>query len=625
MKPKPGPSQTRLNPFKVALHLLKTLLPSPKDDARKRVEGMLRARDIASLATLGRVEDREYSDPEIRSVLACRQIAALFKKNEQFSEPKRCTKAAQETFERGERICRITNKRLDWYGLRPERLAPALNLQIRRMQQDIASLLGDVSDFESAMPSLIRVTNGATEDRSRRRSIPFLKISGVLRAPRAAVSALGNLLQSYGVDLTSCKFTSVERNVITLVSKNWATYRTIAKEATHSLPFQLALDCWIKPQLRRWGVNLTSQEKNQEFARLGSLDGTIATIDLEMASDTLSYNAVALLLPFEWFRLLCRFRSASFSAPWGSGDYAKFSSMGNGYTFALETLIFTAACRAVGSRQYAVYGDDIALETDLVPSLVELLGFLGFRVNDAKSFTNPQSSFRESCGCDYYKGHLVTPFYLRECPKESDRAGMSHVLNGLIGAAMVPGPLWTWAADAVSQLGLRLVPWNEDSRSGVWITPTTAWRTGKLKVDKRRPRVSYPTSVTKPDGSVVPQRVLVSYPTYGFPVFEGYACAQDCRKTVGWRSLFLWFIEKNYGGYKPISLVSNRTANFLLQSTGKAPSDLDGSTATVKSKVITRTRYVHSTCRYRPETSTTPSHLFLWDEVVGGKLRLTAE
>jgi hypothetical protein len=608
----------RLNPFLAALNLIRTLLPL-KNETRLRVEGMIRARDVSSLASIGNIQDQVYG-PELESVLAERQIAALFKKNEQFSDDDRCTAAAHKTFERGERICRITNRRLDYFYEHLDRLPPKLAGWLNRMERDIASLLGERADFDGAMPSLIRVTNGATEDRPRRRSIPFLKVTGQLRAPRAAISALGRLLLHYGVDLASCRFTGVERNVITLVPKSWKTHRTIAKEPTHSLPFQLALDTWFKSKLRKWRIDLSSQAKNQEFARIGSIDGSMATIDLEMASDTLAYNAVAWMFPSDWFELLCSFRSSSYSAPWGHGNYAKFSSMGNGYTFTLETLIFSAACKAVGSQRFAVYGDDIALETHLVPDVVELLSFLGFKVNDAKSFFNPDSRFRESCGCDYYMGHLVTPFYLRECPRESDYAGMSHSLNGLIGSAMVPGPLWDWAAAEVRRLGLRLVPWNDDSRSGVWITPRKAWETGKLEISRRR---SGTPSAAKVMGASAPvaKPQLVSNPNLGFPVFKGYVPKQDCRKTTGWRSLFLWFIEKNYGGDRPDPMVANRTAVFLKQLTGMSPSDLDNSTATVKSSVITRTRYVHGTCRFSPKTATTPSHLFLWDEVVGTKAR----
>jgi hypothetical protein len=613
MKTQKSPDQNvRFNPFRAALHLLRTFL-LPENPTRQKVEGWLRQRNIPSLADLGQIEDREYHDPtEWSETLVLRQVAALFKKNDAFADEDKCTAAARNTFERGERICRITNKRLDHYYHFPDRIDPEMGTWLQRMEREIALLLGDTQDWLDAMPSLIRLTNGATEDRPRKRSFPFLKVSRRLRAPRAVVPFLGRLFQHYGVDFTSCMFTSVECNVITLVPKSWKTFRTIAKEATHSLPFQLSLDGFLKGKLRRWGIDLSSQHKNQEMARLGSIDGSFATIDLEMASDTLSLNAVALLLPPEWYSLFVSFRSSCFSAPWGSGDYAKFSSMGNGYTFTLETLIFTAACRAVGSRQYAVYGDDIAIESVHTTSVVRLLKFLGFRTNDAKSFSNPDSRFRESCGCDYYKGVLVTPFYLRECPKETDRAGLSHVLNGLVSCVGVPGPMWDWCASEVKRLNLRLVPWNEDSRSGVFTTPFSCWRNKELKVDKKR---AYRKRVKSRVCSESPFET-VENPDFGFPVYEGYAPVQDRRETKGWRSYFLWFIEKNRGD-KDLSTVplSSRFTAYLLQVNDQLRKETDG-TATVTSYVSERTRYVHKTRRYDPKPMATPSHLFLWDDVV---------
>lgn len=568
---------------------------------------MIRARDVPSLARLGQIEDREYQDPEMWSVLAARQVGALFKKNDAFADEDRCRAKAESNFDLAERICRITNKRLDYFYEHQDRVEPDILAWVEKMQQDIAYLLGDTSEFLGAMPSLIRLTNGATEDRSRRRSFPFLKITGKLKGPRAIVPYLGSLLRSYGVDLTSLVFESVSRNVIALVLKNWETHRTIAKEPTHVLPFQLAVDGWWKHLLHRWGIDLRSQAKNQDYARRGSIDGSIATVDLRMASDVCAYNCVALLIPFDWFKLLCSFRSTSYSAPWGSGEYAKFSSMGNGFTFTLETLIFTAACRAVGSRRPAVYGDDIAIETEYVPSLVKLLRFLGFRTNDAKSFSNPDSRFRESCGCDYYKGVFVTPFYLRECPSDTDRAGWSHVLNGLI-ACSYPGPMWDLAAADVKRLGLRLVPWNEDTRSGVFITPRRAWRIRKLKIDRRK----YILQGRKP--KVGPPN-LKPNPLYGFSVFDGYAPAQDSRQTAGWRSLFYWYLSKgnDRGGSSPP--LSSRFTAYLLQLDERLRRETYG-TATVTSSVTVRTRYVHRTRRFDPKPHLTPWHLYLWEDVV---------
>lgn len=596
MKPLPRTSEIRLNPFEITWNLLKTLLPDPDNSARKCAEGLLRGRSLEGLTKLGQITDSAVAESDLWSTIVMRQVAALFKKNSSFADESICARNAQKTFERGERICRITNKRLDWYFLNQNRLDPGLKKCLDRMQQDIQSLLGDTETFVGAIPTLVRLTNGATEDRPRRRSYPFLKISRKLRGPRAAIPYIGKLLRDYGVDLASCVYTCVERNAITLVPKNWKTHRTIAKEPTHSLPFQLALDGWLKRLLKRWKIDLSSQTKNQEYACEGSLDGSLATIDLEMASDTLSINAVAWLLPPDWFKLLSSFRSASFKAPWGTGDYAKFSSMGNGYTFSLETLIFAAACRACGSRKYAVYGDDIVVETDIVPSLVKLLSFLGFNINEEKSFVNRDSRFRESCGCDYYKGELITPFYLRENPKESDFAGVSHVLNGLVACVQTPGPMWDWCAKKALQLNLRLVPWNEDSRSGVFITPRSAWLTKNLKVDRRRPKHK-------------------DNPNYGFPVFKGYAPTQDRRKTVGSRSLFLWHLLK--GQVSDLSpLTPKRTSARLLQANATGVIANEFGTATVSSYVNVRTRYVHSTRRFDPKPTVTPSHLFLWDEVL---------
>jgi hypothetical protein len=94
----------------------------------------------------------------------------------------------------------------------------------------------------------------------------------------------------------------------------------------------------------------------------------------------------------------------------------KFSSMGNGYTFALETVIFWSLVQAAnsltGCEVASVYGDDIVCESNSALLLTEALRFAGFKVNSEKSYyTGP---FRESCGADWLGGVLVTPQYLRK-------------------------------------------------------------------------------------------------------------------------------------------------------------------------------------------------------------------
>lgn len=560
----------------------------------KTVEGYIRSRDVKSLATLASYPDRALHDSEFSEIFALRQLQTLFSKNSAFSDDVVCSEAAKKSFLAAEVRCRIANKRLDWYGLNRHRLDAELNSDLRSAEREIARLLGSLDSLDFSELLTPRLTSGATEDRSRKRSFPYLKVTGKLRAPLTSVPYIGRYLQEIGVDLSSCRFTAVENNTVVFVPKSWKTHRTIAKEPTHSLPFQLALDSFLKQKLRKWGIDLSSQEKNQELAREGSIDGSLATLDLESASDTLAYNAVCWLLPHEWFRLFEAFRSSSYSAPWGRARYAKFSSMGNGYTFTLETLIFAALARAVGSQRYSVYGDDIIIETALVPRLHRLLTFLGFRLNKDKSFVNADSRFRESCGCDYYKGVLVTPFYLRELPLLEDRPGVCHAVNGLLSRTH-PGLLWDYLLKLVRGLNLRLVPYNEDSRSGVFISPWYAWRSGRLRTPG-------------------PSRDR-SKPWYSSPEFRGYVVRQALKEegTKGSGSYLLWHLRARTGKAQP-SISPKRTSQLLLSlNAGR-----DGSLCSenITSEVVIRSRYVHGTKRYVPVQQGSPSYLFLWDEIV---------
>jgi hypothetical protein len=595
-----------MNPFILARYLLNDS-PAISPETRKTVEGWLRARDIASLCSMGKIRDQEYQDHELQSLLALRQIAVLFKKNASLEDSDTCTMNARKAFEWGEKMCSITNKRLDHFYWHRDRLDPQLDRWLHRMEMDLLYLFGDVDEFVSRLETNVRLTSGATEDRSRKRALPFLKISGRIKAPPAAVPLLGRLLKSFGVDLATLKFTSVIRNVIKLVPKNWETYRTIAAEATHAMGLQLAVDRWLKGRLRRWGIDLHSQTKNQELAREGSLDGSLATIDLKGASDSLALHCAGWLLPPAWYELLCSVRASEYMAPWGEGVYNKLASMGNGYTFSVESAIFGAAVRAVGSRRGTVYGDDIVIESELAPSLIRLLRFLGFKTNVDKTFMNPLAPFRESCGCDYVRGRLVTPWYMRECPKWTDRASVSHVLNSLLSISDPDSNIWTFVAEQVKLRKLALVPWNEDTRTGVFVTPSAAWRTGILKTDRRLPR--WHKGKTR-EG-------LAAYfwkdnPNYGFPVYKGYGLESTRRKVSGWRSALLWHLQKCYGEVDTADTPRSLSSHELWRR--DKPDDDEG-TATVTSSVVTRSRYVTKTNRYNPKLLT-PAYVYVFTDVV---------
>lgn len=206
-------------------------------------------------------------------------------------------------------------------------------------------------------------------------------------------------------------------NSICFVPKNAKTDRVIAIEPGLNLWLQKGLGVMIKRRLKRFGIDLNTQENNQRLAKLASHDGNLATIDFSSASDSISTEVVRSLLPFDWFRVLDNVRSRMRLNPDGSTQmWNKFSSMGNGFTFELESLIFYAvACCSSNSddiKDISVFGDDVILPVSAMGTFSTVVEFLGFLVNRKKSFSS--SAFRESCGSHYFAGEDVKPLYLKE-------------------------------------------------------------------------------------------------------------------------------------------------------------------------------------------------------------------
>jgi hypothetical protein len=164
-------------------------------------------------------------------------------------------------------------------------------------------------------------------------------------------------------------------------------------------------------------------------------------MDLSNASDTISRNLVKLLLPGRWYDVLDDLRSkkTEFRGSWYLLE--KFSSMGNGFTFELETLIFLALTLALDTSwddpkgphflvpgvNVFIYGDDIIAPTEYSNDLLACLEFFGMSVNKRKTFVS--GPFRESCGGDFFLGRDVRPYFLKESPCEPQQ--LISLANGL--------------------------------------------------------------------------------------------------------------------------------------------------------------------------------------------------
>jgi hypothetical protein len=217
---------------------------------------------------------------------------------------------------------------------------------------------------------------------------------------------------------------------VVFVPKTMKTPRVIAMEPTHMQYVQQGLRQLIEDATQsddnaKCFVSAKEQWPNQWLAREGSLNGTLATLDLSEASDRVSFEHVRALLRnhpmlFSWVDA-CRSRKAQL--PDGSiHELAKFASMGSALCFPFEamvflTVVFVGIQNALNSQltrrdivslrgQVRVYGDDIIVPVEYVDSVVRSLEAYGFKVNSKKSFWT--GKFRESCGKEYYDGNDVS-------------------------------------------------------------------------------------------------------------------------------------------------------------------------------------------------------------------------
>lgn len=224
--------------------------------------------------------------------------------------------------------------------------------------------------------------------------------------------------------------TVVRGSRLTTVPKNEDTMRTIAIEPSGSMALQLAAGRYLEGVLRSLGLDISKQQpKNKAYAKRGSVTGGLATIDLKSASDMISPELVRLLFPKEWFNLLMRLRSPEIELPDGTWmQLNMISTMGNGFTFPLMTLIITALIYGYRAQHggpaiyldwsdTCVYGDDVIVPTHEYQPICDVLTAAGFVINHDKSYR--AGPFRESCGGDYYEGVDVTPFYVKALANDS--------------------------------------------------------------------------------------------------------------------------------------------------------------------------------------------------------------
>lgn len=221
---------------------------------------------------------------------------------------------------------------------------------------------------------------------------------------------------------------------LTCVPKNSEVSRTIIIEPELNTFFQLGLGAMMRKRIRNFfNLDLNESDKlNRRLARVGSIYDDLATIDFSSASDCISVELCRWILPPAWFDAIFTFRTPDILLPSGERvRLEKISSMGNGFTWELESLIFhalaVATCEIEGYNDFWVstFGDDVVIPSGCASEFMSACTRIGLLINYEKSYlTGP---FRESCGRDWWKGFDIRPIYLRE----QDQYSLINFINQL--------------------------------------------------------------------------------------------------------------------------------------------------------------------------------------------------
>lgn len=321
---------------------------------------------------------------------------------------------AYKKFLQSEIACMKTNMRIRERDDGTNLFAPRVERIISNAQRKISSILGRVPELSELD---FRFGPGATFG-VRGETSPYNKVTADLECTDAMTGRLSEFLEEFPgwIAPGTHDVRVVSGSQLAFVPKDATTDRPICIEPLLNGLMQKGIGSWMRSCLHRYGIDLNDQSVNQFLASQALVRG-LSTVDFSSASDTIAYRTVLMFLPVEWVEILDRCRSPNFwdGKHWVS--FHKFSSMGNAYTFELETLIFysvaQACCEELGIRttvreDISVYGDDVIIPSEAFDLFQEVSESVGFTINENKSFRD--GLFFESCGHDYFGGKFVRPF-----------------------------------------------------------------------------------------------------------------------------------------------------------------------------------------------------------------------
>lgn len=346
---------------------------------------------------------------------------------------------------------------------------------------------GDVIDFRTEVPVFMRPGPGAAVDAKMTDAYTKMYAGSLSTTSEDLYWEYYNstlsfeLEQQAEVKRSACFETPIVRGSITgFAPKNRDISRTTCTEANLNMIYQLGAGAVIENIVRCcFNVDLSTQpDLNREMSRLGSISGRFGTTDLTSASDATSLGLWNWAMPYkEIHNFFMWIRSAETKSPF-SDEWVRLhmlSSMGNGFTFPLMTLLFLCVVKAAyrtlgipmiynrvqrdGSTKpgnFGVFGDDIIVVSEAFNLVNRTLELLGYAVNTDKSFN--KGPFRESCGTDWHLGQNVRGVYCKRLAQPHRRYSLINRLNAWSSEWDIPLP---------SAIGYLL--------KTVWFAPIPPW------------------------------------------------------------------------------------------------------------------------------------------------------
>lgn len=262
---------------------------------------------------------------------------------------------------------------------------------------------------------------------------------------RTTVSELGSWADAEMQRFKDFGFVSVIGGKLFFVLKNVDEARTCCTEPGLNQLIQQGIRGYLEERAKAYfGIDIQRQPAvNRRLAMQGSLDESSCTIDLTSASDSNGLSLFSKVVE-PCFLKRCILLSRCEVAVLPNGDTERLrmiSTMGNGFTFPLMTILLASAVQACvdlldPQSEWSVFGDDIVVSKRCYQFLIRMLVKLGYQPNVQKSFG--VGPFRESCGHDYFNGHFVRGIYIKSLEASTDVYSAFNRLSRWSAATEIP-------------------------------------------------------------------------------------------------------------------------------------------------------------------------------------------